>query len=72
MADIQVIVDDVGEVFYLIFRDGPSIGRSVSSWAARAALQLFHIAYRDGVDVVSRIGCMPNVDIERYLVIISY
>jgi hypothetical protein len=23
MADIQVIVDDVGDIFYLNFRDGP-------------------------------------------------
>ena len=73
MADIQVIVDDVGKVFYLNFRDG-RILRDVMSRPGRlrAALELFHIAYRDRVDVVSRIGRKPNVDIERYLVILSY
>ena len=67
MADIQVIVDDVGEVFYLNFRDGPTSLRCSVSAGRGVARQLFHIAYRDRVDVdVEDSGRKPSVDIERY------
>ena len=67
MADIQVIVDDVRRNLLPEFqrRTRPS-GRPVSP-SRNAVRKLFHIAYRDRVDVdVEDTGRKPSVDIERY------